>query len=181
MGLRPAPRLSVGHGTIVVVILFLVLVAVLLTAAVVAMVIGRTGQVSVAMSEPAANLGGRGLVEGEPLTSDALDRVVFDRSLRGYRMDQVDAVLDRIQVSLAEREADLAEREAALEARDPRTASDIAGAPTSKYSGSSATVGPTAHSWARLDEGPGSDGPAGELEDDVDHRDAGGTGRGAED
>lgn len=153
-------------------ILFLVLVAVLLTAAVVAMVIGRTGRVSVAMSDPVANLGGRGLADSEPLTSDALDRVVFDRSLRGYRMDQVDAVLDRIQVELAEREADLAEREAGLEARVRLTAEHLATASPSSSSRPGATVGPTAASWARIDDRDDSEGPGQDwgLADRADHQ-----------
>jgi DivIVA domain-containing protein len=50
-----------------------------------------------------------------PMTAQDVAAVRFSTALRGYRMDEVDAVLDRLAAELADREARLA----ALEGRDP--------------------------------------------------------------
>ena len=55
----------------------------------------------------------------DPLGPADLDRLRFGVGLRGYRMDQVDAVLDRLGAELAQRDeriAELTARVAALEA-----------------------------------------------------------------
>ncbi len=44
------------------------------------------------------------LLPARPTSAD-VDRVVFSLGLRGYRMDQVDQVLDRLAAALAERDA----------------------------------------------------------------------------
>lgn len=44
-----------------------------------------------------------------PLDGHAVDAVRFDVSLRGYRMDEVDDVLDRVAADLAARDAVIAE------------------------------------------------------------------------
>ncbi|WP_026550587.1 DivIVA domain-containing protein [Arthrobacter sp. Br18] len=44
------------------------------------------------------------LLPDRPTASD-VDRVVFSLGLRGYRMDQVDQVLDRLAAALGERDA----------------------------------------------------------------------------
>ncbi|MBG6216523.1 DivIVA domain-containing protein [Arthrobacter sp. CAN_A6] len=44
------------------------------------------------------------LLPDQPTSAD-VDRVVFSLGLRGYRMDQVDQVLDRLAAALAERDA----------------------------------------------------------------------------
>lgn len=94
-----------------VVVLVVLLVAAV--GAVAALVLGRGRGVSVGMPAPVSSAGGILLPEGHEVTSDALSEVRFDRALRGYRMDQVDAVLDRLQADLADREARLQEFAAA--------------------------------------------------------------------
>ncbi|WP_210424464.1 DivIVA domain-containing protein [Gephyromycinifex aptenodytis] len=69
-----------------------------------ALLIGFTGGMSVHAAQPASSVGGLPLGPG-PVTSDSLAGVRFDRCLRGYRMDQVDAVLDRLYERLAELES----------------------------------------------------------------------------
>lgn len=49
-----------------------------------------------------------GLPDGA-LTADDVERVTFSGALRGYRMDEVDAVLDRLRDELAARDARIAE------------------------------------------------------------------------
>lgn len=43
-----------------------------------------------------------------PISPDDLARARFDLALRGYRMSQVDALLERLQHELAERDAEIA-------------------------------------------------------------------------
>ena len=49
---------------------------------------------------------------GAPVTPDDLDAVRFGMALRGYRMAEVDALLDRLSGELRERDVRLAELEA---------------------------------------------------------------------
>ena len=49
---------------------------------------------------------------GAPITPDDLDAVRFGMALRGYRMAEVDALLDRLSGELRERDVRLAELEA---------------------------------------------------------------------
>ena len=53
----------------------------------------------------------------EPLTADDVDGVRFSMALRGYRMDEVDAVLTRLARELEDRDRRLAE----LTAEEPPT------------------------------------------------------------
>jgi DivIVA domain-containing protein len=92
---------------------YLLVFVVLVAAAAVALVLGRTGGMSVPMSAAVSTQGWRDLPEGE-VTSDAIHAVRFDRAVRGYRMDQVDSVLARLAQEAAQREARL--RELALAA-----------------------------------------------------------------
>jgi DivIVA domain-containing protein len=48
-----------------------------------------------------------------PVGADDLERVRFGMALRGYRMDEVDALLDRLAAELRERDARLAAAEPA--------------------------------------------------------------------
>ncbi|GAA4882246.1 hypothetical protein GCM10025788_22170 [Serinicoccus chungangensis] len=57
----------------------------------------------------------RGLPPG-PVPPEALDAVRFDQALRGYRMEQVDRVMERLVVELRERDAEI------LRLRDDRGA-----------------------------------------------------------
>lgn len=68
-----------------------------------AIVLGFAGGMSLQSASPTSSAGGHPLPE-TPVTSDALSSVRFDRALRGYRMDQVDAVMDRLYERLAELE-----------------------------------------------------------------------------
>ena len=63
------------------------------------------------------------LLPEDPQPSD-IGRLRFSVGLRGYRMDQVDAVLDRLATALAERDAAVAERDAALAAAPRPPAAD---------------------------------------------------------
>jgi len=80
-------------------VLFIV-VAVLLIGGFAALISGRVGYDP--MSEPTTTQGDPGL--GEDFAATEIASVRFDTALRGYRMDQVDAVLDRLQDRIAELE-----------------------------------------------------------------------------
>lgn len=51
----------------------------------------------------------RNLPEDRPVFPSDVERVRFDLALRGYRMDQVDEVLDRLADELTARDARIAE------------------------------------------------------------------------
>jgi DivIVA domain-containing protein len=54
------------------------------------------------------------LPEDRPLHREDVDSVRFAVGVRGYRMDEVDDVLDRLSVEVAERDARIAELEQRL-------------------------------------------------------------------
>lgn len=81
-------------------IVFLLAVLLLVIGAVVAVVLGRTGGMSVEMAQPVRPLAPLTLPDG-PLGPDDLATVRLDRAIRGYRMDQVDDLLDRLRLQLA--------------------------------------------------------------------------------
>jgi DivIVA domain-containing protein len=60
------------------------------------------------LAEPPSSLPPSGLPEGD-LTTDDLEAVRFSLGFRGYRMDEVDEVLERVTAELARRDAELAE------------------------------------------------------------------------
>lgn len=91
----------------VVWVLFL-LVAVAVVAVTAALAAGRLPLD--AMSDPVHSTPATGLPLG-PVAGD-VDGVRFDRTLRGYRTDQVDAVLHALRERLAEHERTLAENPA---------------------------------------------------------------------
>ncbi len=72
------------------------------------------GRIAGGLDEPASSLPGRGLPPG-PFTLDDVDRVRFSPALRGYRMDEVDDVVDRLVDELRRRDEELA----ALRGRRP--------------------------------------------------------------
>ncbi|WP_432564598.1 DivIVA domain-containing protein [Kineococcus sp. SYSU DK003] len=84
-----------------VVLLVLVL---LVVGAVVAVV---TGRVSGALGPQTSSRPYRGLPEG-PVVATDVDAVRFSLGVRGYRMDEVDAVLDRLREEIRERDEELA-------------------------------------------------------------------------
>lgn len=103
--MQPLPHGS--RDTIGSVTYFVVLVAVLLFGFAVAATTGRLGP---GLEEPTSTQASFGLPDlpvGE-LPARAVEQVRLDQALRGYRMDQVDAVLDRLASELAERDAELA-------------------------------------------------------------------------
>jgi DivIVA domain-containing protein len=80
---------------------FFIAVAVLVVGAFAALVVGRVGYDPMAEATT---------TQGDPILSadfgaGEISAVRFDTALRGYRMDQVDAVLDRLQTRIAELEA----------------------------------------------------------------------------
>jgi DivIVA domain-containing protein len=80
---------------------FFIAVAVLVVGAFAALVVGRVGYDPLAEATT---------TQADPILSEDFGAgeilaVRFDTALRGYRMDQVDAVLDRLQARIAELEA----------------------------------------------------------------------------
>jgi DivIVA domain-containing protein len=65
------------------------------------------GRITGGLDEPASSLPGHGLPEGR-VSVDDLERVRFSPALRGYRMDEVDDVLDRLTEELQLRDEELA-------------------------------------------------------------------------
>lgn len=61
------------------------------------------GKIAGGLEEPSTSLAARGLPEG-PATPEAVNAVRFSPALRGYRMEEVDAVLDRLSGELARRD-----------------------------------------------------------------------------
>lgn len=84
-----------------VVLLVLVLLA---TGAVAAV---ATGRVSGGMGPATSTRPFRGLPDEGPVVATDVDAVRFSLGLRGYRMDEVDAVLDRLREEIRERDEEL--------------------------------------------------------------------------
>jgi DivIVA domain-containing protein len=85
------------------------LVLTLLIMAVLALVVAvATGRIVGGLDRPASSLPGRGLPSG-PIGVDDVERVRFSPALRGYRMDEVDDVLDRLTEELRRRDEEIAE------------------------------------------------------------------------
>jgi DivIVA domain-containing protein len=66
------------------------------------------GRITGGLDPAASSLPARGLPPG-PVDADDLAAVRFPPALRGYRMDEVDAVLDRLTEELRRRDAELHE------------------------------------------------------------------------
>lgn len=86
-------------------IVLLVASLVVLVGLVVALVLMRGERLSVHAAPATSTMSG-GLPPGE-LDSADIDEVRFDTVLRGYRMDQVDDVLERVRAELARRDDEL--------------------------------------------------------------------------
>jgi DivIVA domain-containing protein len=82
------------------VILFFVLIVVLLIGLTTAAMMGKIGGF---MADPTSSQSFTGIPDGS-LSADALAHVHFDQALRGYRMDQVDEVIDGLSARLRELE-----------------------------------------------------------------------------
>jgi DivIVA domain-containing protein len=101
-----------------VTLLFLA-VGVAVVAVIALLAVGRLGELpEVEPDRPPTLLPETRLVESEDV-----DAVRFAVGLRGYRMDEVDDVLDRLSADIAERDARIAELEAAT-ASAPETPAD---------------------------------------------------------
>ena len=85
-------------------IVFLLLVVVLLIGLTAAAVMGRIGGF---MADPAPSHAFSGVPTGS-LSADDIGELAFDRALRGYRMDQVDEVIDALGARLRELETQIA-------------------------------------------------------------------------
>jgi DivIVA domain-containing protein len=92
--------------------LVLLLLAIALVGGVAAVALGS---VRGGLDPPTSSLPTVSLPAG-PLRPGDVDDVRFSLGLRGYRMQQVDAVLDRLRAELAARDVQLAEREQELAA-----------------------------------------------------------------
>jgi DivIVA domain-containing protein len=66
------------------------------------------GRIGGGLDDPASSLPGRGLPPG-PFSLEDVDRVRFSPALRGYRMDEVDDVVDRLVDELRRLEEEVAE------------------------------------------------------------------------
>ena len=102
----------------------LTVVAVLLVGVFAALLSGRIRYDP--LSEPVSTQPDPGL--GESFTARSITDVQFDTALRGYRMDQVDTVLDALQERLADQERQLAELRGAA-GQDATGSTGAAGAP----------------------------------------------------
>ena len=101
-------------------IVFLLLIVVLLIGLTAAAVMGRIGGFMAEATSSQAFSGGSG-VSGDPagsLSAEDIGRLHFDQALRGYRMNQVDEVIDALSARLLELETKVASARAAGVARD---------------------------------------------------------------
>jgi DivIVA domain-containing protein len=83
------------------VILFLVLIVILLIGLTTAAVMGKIGGF---MADPTSTQSFSGIPDGA-LSTDGLAQLHFDQALRGYRMDQVDQVIDALAARVRELES----------------------------------------------------------------------------
>ena len=84
--------------------LFLVLIVIVLIGLTVAAVMGK---ISGFMADPTSSHSFSG-VPAEPLSADDMAQLHFDQALRGYRMDEVDEVIDALTGRLRELESQVA-------------------------------------------------------------------------
>ena len=91
------------HATIVGMTLLFLLLALAVLAVTAALVVGTMGG---GMAAPTSTVPPVDLSPG-PLSLRALSQVRFAPALRGYRMQQVDAVLDRVAEELAARDTEI--------------------------------------------------------------------------
>ena len=85
-------------------ILFLVLIVLILTGLTTAAVLGKIGGF---MADTTSSQSFVGLPQG-PLSTEAVELLHFDQALRGYRMTQVDEVLDALCSRVRELESEVA-------------------------------------------------------------------------
>ncbi len=80
-----------------------------------------TGRFSGSLPDPAPDrvLEGLGDVPLGDLTPEQVDEVRIDQAVRGYRMDEVDALVDRLAAEIAARDDIIAMRDAEIESMRP--------------------------------------------------------------
>ena len=83
--------------------MFLIVLLVVVVGLVLAVVVGRFGG---SMDSPTATTPFEPLPRGE-LSAEDIDVLRFDQTLRGYRMGQVDDVLDRLRAELQARDDEI--------------------------------------------------------------------------
>ena len=83
---------------------FILLVGVVVVCAVVAMILGLAGG---GLGRPTSSLSHEPLPE-DPIADGDFDDLVFDVAARGYRMGQVDGVIDRLRRELREKDEQIA-------------------------------------------------------------------------
>ncbi|GAB3756182.1 hypothetical protein GCM10027599_21010 [Yimella radicis] len=100
---RESDREASGHYPVRVIVVLIVLLVVVAGLAVAA-VMGRFGGF---MDDAVTTTPFETLPDGH-LTSDDVASLRFDQTVRGYRMGQVDDVLDRLREALDDRDAEIA-------------------------------------------------------------------------
>jgi len=119
------------------VILFFVLIVVLLIGLTTAAMMGKIGGF---MADPTSSRSFTGIPDGQ-LSADALAHLHFDQALRGYRMDEVDEVIDGLGARLRELEAEIAAADG-TEAAPPAASGSFAPPAVSESSDGPSTGGP---------------------------------------
>jgi DivIVA domain-containing protein len=94
---------------------FVFMLAAVVVITVVALI--AVGRLDAGLPEAAADLPPLALPDSRPLRQSDVDGVRFGVGVRGYRMDEVDDVLDRLGREAAERDVRIAELEQQLAAR----------------------------------------------------------------
>lgn len=98
---------------------FILLVAVVVLCFVVALLLGLGG----GMGRPTSSLSHEPLPEGD-LHDEDLDELRFDVNVRGYRMSQVDGVVDRLRRELREKDEHIAFLESGSAVTSDQTEAD---------------------------------------------------------
>ena len=93
-----AGRATIGGVTLLFTLLTLAVLGVIAAVA--------SGKITGGLEEPSTSLPARGLPEGS-VTPESLGAVRFSPALRGYRMQEVDVVLDQLGAELARRDRDI--------------------------------------------------------------------------
>jgi len=100
---------------------FILLVGIVVLCFVVALMLGLGG----GMGRPTSSLSHEPLPEGE-LHDEDLDELRFDVTVRGYRMSQVDGVVDRLRRALREKDEHIAFLESGSALTPDHTADELA-------------------------------------------------------
>lgn len=80
---------------------FIVVSIIVLVGVAVAATLGRFGHTDLQMHPPVSSAGGWRAEDAGPLRVSDLHNIRFDTAVRGYRMDQVDAMIARLQAGQA--------------------------------------------------------------------------------